>query len=55
MTNKQKALAKLQLIVNIVDQLSRQGLRTCDEIDETVDQIYYTIEMYNPEVQSVVL
>ena len=55
MDNKQKSLEKLKLIVNFVEQLSRQGLRTCDEIDETLDQIFEFIEQYDPEVRRVAL
>ena len=55
MTNKQKALEKLKLVINFVEQLSKQGLRTCDEIDETVDQIFEFIEKYNPETRKAVL
>lgn len=53
--NRDIKFAKLQLIVNFVDQLSRQGLKSCDEIDETVDKIFYYIENFNPEKQQVIL
>ncbi len=50
---KQSALSKLNLIISIVDHYETYDKKTTkdhlDDIEETLDKIYYTIANHNPD------